>query len=170
MVVNFELFLVSIFLYTVQSRLLNAYKLHAFNCQSPEVGLKDRTPKEQQSSVVLSSLGLDAKLPGYILAKLTAAHYAYEGKCLQEIVQNLTTISILVNMYFQYFLTLLNLPSNLFNLNELTILSQIILNNCLIIDTTFQRSSTGPEKLPKGTCYFQVISMYGIIMQLFPLY
>ena len=52
-----------------------------------------------------------------------------------------TTISILVNRYFQYFLTLLNLPSDLSNLNELTILSQIIFNNCLIIDTTFRRSS-----------------------------
>ena len=93
--------------------------------------LKDSMPKEHQSSVVykLTCPGCQASYIGKTdccLYMWTKEH-AYSKNF--EIYNHINTCE-----HFLYIQSLLNLPSNIYNLNESIILPQIIFNNCKILD------------------------------------
>ena len=93
--------------------------------------LKDSTPKEHQSSVVYKFTfpGCQASYIGktdHCLSTRIGEH-AYSKN--SKIYSHINTCE-----HFLHIQLLLNLPSNIYDINESTVLPQIIFNNCKILD------------------------------------
>ena len=93
--------------------------------------LKDSTPKEHQRSVVykFTCPGCQASYIGKTdrCLYMRIKEHAYNKN--SEIYNHINTCE-----HFLHIQSLLNLPSNIYNLNESTILPQIIFNNCKILN------------------------------------